>query len=271
MGRPRLVPVLQAGTWAAVCLGCHLLCGPVRWPASCSHGQGRGASRSRLHRVGLFCFPKQPKCTTYSQGAEKYIPLPPSGRKGKFILQRAEVEGQNWGHMCPQPHPWRLGGGNVFHCPPCLQEVWESRPPPPLPPQASWPCSKSTQQAAHNFRENLSHVRCFLFDSQKLCKGIVFSRNASLHRLRSQLRFPFLISSEIPRCPLCNGGNSSRPFLILDGFGPFQAETEGRSSPPWSHLGPLWPWLHPPATPAPSPPGGTRAAWSPSWPCTIPD
>lgn len=136
--------------------------------------------------------------------------------------------------------------------PPCSQCGKAAPPPHPrLPPQASWPCSESTQQAAHNFKENLSHVRCFPFDSQKLCKGIVFSRNASSHRLRSQLSFPFLISSEISRLP-----SLQRWYLIMA----------------LPHLGWLWsfsnrdkrqvlftlvtlvlsgPWLHPPAIPRP--------------------
>lgn len=110
MGRPHRSLCFRLGH-GRLCAWCHLLCGPVRWPANCSHGQGREASRSRLHRVGLFCFPKQPKCPTYSQGAEKYLPLPASGRNCKFILQRAGVEGQNWGHMCPKPQPSSLEAG----------------------------------------------------------------------------------------------------------------------------------------------------------------
>lgn len=149
-------------------------------------------------------------------------PPPPLGEECKCILQRAGVEGQNRGHMPPAtaPHPERLGGGNRPLPPPLppLQAVWEpaapASPSQPLPPPANpqpapsqapaspaSPChpspqprSESAHQAAHIFRENLSHIKCFPFDSERLFKGMVwvffFSPTiASFHTLGSQPQF----------------------------------------------------------------------------------
>lgn len=158
----------------------------------------------------LVCLIPLPKATCTAtpkvKGQKRMLP--------KFTRQRAGMGVLNRSHICALPKPLIPGsyvGGPSPTVPPFLQAMQESPDPHPSATLVCCPHSQPlTQHKSHS------------------ASGSHFQRKPVPHQmfLRSQPRFCWLsclIHSEISRL------SSPRwPFPSPDGFGPFQAETEGR-------------------------------------------
>lgn len=158
----------------------------------------------------LVCLIPLPKATcTATPKVKGQKRMPP-----KFTRQRAGTGVLNQSHICALPKPLIPGsyvGGPSPTVPPFLQAVRESPDPHPSATLVCCPHSQPlTQHKSHS------------------ASGSHFQRKPVPHQmfLRSQPRFCWLsclIHSEISRLSSPRG-----PFPSPDGFGPFQAETEGR-------------------------------------------
>lgn len=145
MGWPGPAPVLQAGTWAGVLLVSHSL-----W--SSERQQALGSIR-----LASF-YSKATEVPACSQGAERYVPSLPVGGVAEGGGGGAELGPSVPPATALIPGGWMVETSSTA-LPRCRQCGKAGGPLPP--PQASWPCSESTQQAAPIIRENLSPVRCF--------------------------------------------------------------------------------------------------------------